>query len=447
MPFELALCPQQWFKRLRLPVVSYALPALIAIGQVRHHFSPTRNPILRPVRALARRRTLDLLETIQPDSGGYLEAVPLTSFVVMSLVAAGQVEHAVVSRGVSFLVGLARDDGSWPIDTNLATWLTTLSIGALSTGECLTPHWTGQDRQNLRHWLLKQQFRKEHPYTHAEPGGWAWTDRPGGVPDADDTAGALLALRNMGPIDRDVIAAAVAGVDWLLNLQNSDGGIPTFCRGWGRLPFDRSTPDLTAHALLAWSSWHEHLPTQSRSRLHKALQRALRYLAASQREDGAWAPLWFGNELAPEGNNLTYGTARVILAFNFLSRQNSFPLDAARMRGIGWLLAAQNDDGGWGGASGVVSSIEETALAVQTLADSVGDLPSSLGSMKTNQEIFRTAIATGVSWLIQKTERGQHFQAEPIGLYFSKLWYFEREYPLIFTVAALSRAASSGLRM
>ncbi len=46
-------------------------------------------------------------------------------------------------------------------------------------------------------------------------------------------------------------AAAV----WLLDLQNRDGGWPTFCRGWGTLPFDRSSCDLTAHALRALSKW------------------------------------------------------------------------------------------------------------------------------------------------------------------------------------------------
>ena len=38
-----------------------------------------------------------------------------------------------------------------------------------------------------------------HPYTGAAPGGWAWTDLPGGVPDADDTPGALLALVALEP--------------------------------------------------------------------------------------------------------------------------------------------------------------------------------------------------------------------------------------------------------
>ena len=446
LPFELAVCPRQWFKWLRLPVVSYALPALIAIGQARHHFNSTRNPFLRLIRSLARRRSLEVLQAIQPESGGYLEAIPLTSFVIMSLAACGQVEHPVVLRGVDFLAATAGQDGAWPIDTNLATWVTTQSLGALAAAGDLKAHLGADERRKLRRWLLAQQFRSLHPFTHAEPGGWAWTDLPGGVPDADDTAGALLALSHLGPGDAESSHAACAGVEWLLDLQNADGGIPTFCRGWGRLPFDRSSPDLAAHALLAWSSWQQAVPPRLRSRLQRARRRAVNYLVASQREDGTWVPLWFGNQSAPGEENPTYGTARVVLALNRLSRDGDFAVRGIRRRGIDWLLAAQNPDGGWGGAVGVDSTIEETALAVQALADSLADLPSVLGSVETDRESPRTAITTGVSWLIDKTKRGQQFKAAPIGLYFSRLWYFEREYPVIFTVAALGRAASTAYR-
>src|SRR5262245_45213968 len=131
LPFELAALPHRWFQHLRLPVVSYALPALIAIGQVRHRLAPSRNPLTRSLRDRARERTHRALNEMQPESGGYLEATPLTSFVVMSLAGAGQSASPVVDAGVRFLVDSVRPDGSWPIDTNLATWVTTLSIGAL----------------------------------------------------------------------------------------------------------------------------------------------------------------------------------------------------------------------------------------------------------------------------------------------------------------------------
>ena len=440
LPFELAVCPPQWFKWLRLPVVSYALPALIAIGQVRHRFRPTRNPLLRLIRSLARRRSLEVLRKIQPASGGYLEAVPLTSFVIMSLAGSGQEEHPVVLRGLDFLTATARGDGAWPIDTNLATWVTTQSVAALASGGDLEADLTAPERQKLRQWLLAQQYRTLHPFTHADPGGWAWTDLPGGVPDADDTAGALLALRYLGGGDAESSRAVSAGVKWLLDLQNSDGGIPTFCRGWGRLPFDRSSPDLTAHALLAWSSWQPAVPPRLRSRLQSARKRGVDYLAGSQREDGAWVPLWFGNQSAPAEENPTYGTARVLLALNRLSQDGDLSVEDIRNRGIGWLLDAQNPDGGWGGASGVNSTIEETALAVQALADAAETTSTAQSPTNASME---SAIGKGACWLVSETRGGLEFQPSPIGLYFSKLWYYERQYPVIFSVAALGRAAST----
>jgi squalene-hopene/tetraprenyl-beta-curcumene cyclase len=89
-----------------------------------------------------------------------------------------------------------------------------------------------------------------------------------------------------------------------------------------------------------------------------------------------------------------------------------------------WLLTVQNDDGGWGAAAGMASSIEETAFAVEALAG-VGYVES---------------VRRGVAWLVENTRSGKVFQASPIGLYFAKLWFSEELYPLVFAVSALARA-------
>ncbi len=435
LPFELAAVPHAWYRWLRLPVVSYALPALIAIGQARHRQRPTRNPLTRLVRLAARRRTLRRLEAIQPRGGGFLEAAPLTSFVVMSLVAAGESTHPVVDRGAAFLERSVRADGSWPIDTNLATWVTTLSVNALARLPGWRERLAADERAALRRWLLGQQYRERHVYTDAAPGGWAWTDLPGGVPDADDTPGALLALHALDPEDAEHHEAARAGSGWLLDLQNADGGIPTFCRGWGALPFDRSSPDLTAHTLRAWTAWRAALPAGLQRRTAHATRRAVRFLARAQQPDGTWIPLWFGNQAAPDEANPVYGTARVLEGLAALSDAEAIP--AAERRAIRWLVDAQGTDGGWGGAPGVAPSIEETALAVSALAvcRRLPRTPAHPG--------VDAAVTRGVRWLADATDGGRRTATTPIGLYFARLWYSETLYPRVFALAALAAAAVS----
>jgi squalene-hopene/tetraprenyl-beta-curcumene cyclase len=425
LPFELAAVPHAWFQHLRLPVVSYALPALIAIGQVRHHFAPSRNPVARALRSRVRGVTHRLLRAMQPESGGYLEATPLTSFVVMSLAGMGQTASPVVEHGVRFLVESMRDEGGWPIDTNLATWVTTLSITALEDADALS----ASDVPSMRAWLLGQQSTREHPFTHAAPGAWAWTPLSGGVPDADDTSGALLALRRLGDPDPEVMAAIAAGVRWLLGVQNRDGGIPTFCRGWGTLPFDRSTPEITAHALQAWSVWCPHLDTALQREVRAASARAVKFLAASQRTDGTWIPLWFGNESAPGEDNQAYGTARVLLGLRSALGGTDRRARECRERAVRWLLAVQNAEGGWGGGRAVPSSIEETGIVLAALGRCVTD---------GDERQISEAVARGARWLMDATTDGTEPPAAPLGLYFARLWYYEELYPAVFALAGLA---------
>jgi squalene-hopene/tetraprenyl-beta-curcumene cyclase len=432
LPFELAVAPRRLFGALRLPVVSYALPALISMGLARHRCGPGV-PLIRALREHAGPRALRVLQNLQPDGGGFLEAVPLTSFVTMSLVAAGESGHVVVRNGLDFLRRSVRADGSWAIDSNLATWATTLSVNALASGEGLALM-ASEERRSIRDWLLGQQWRVEHPYTGAAPGGWAWTDLPGGVPDADDTAGALIALAHLDREDPDVCAAAALGVRWLLDVQNRDGGIPTFCRGWGTLPFDRSSTDLTAHALHAWLEWRAVVEPTLGRRIGLAIGRAMQFLSASQRQDGAFVPLWFGNQAEPGEENPVFGTARVLAGLAPAKAQRIAKADAVARRAARWLLASQNADGGWGGGPSVRSSLEETAVAISGLVSARSACDTIAVGL---------AIRRGVAWMIKTTEDGRCFPAAPVGLYFARLWYSEELYPLIFAAGALESVTAA----
>ncbi len=412
LPYELALLPRQMFARLGLPVVSYALPALIAMGQVGQHHGRTGSPLRAWLRRRAWKPTGRLLAQLQPTSGGFLEATPLTAFVVMSLLASDQREHPVVQRGIDFLARSFRPDGGVPIDTNLATWLTTLSINALAHAGQLHQHLSSAERDHLTNWLLMQQGHTRHPYTDAAPGGWAWTDLPGGVPDADDTSGALLALHALGCRDR---RAGAAGVAWLLDLQNRDGGMPTFCRGWGRFPFDRSSTDLTAHALRAWRAWRAELPLNFQRRIDRATAKAWAYLRRQQHTDGSFWPLWFGNQHHPQQANPLYGSVKVLRA---AWDDPAAPAGLAA-RTQAWLMQQQNADGGWGAQAGCPSSVEETALALTALPQDHAGRPAAL------------------AWLHEHTHAGTVFPSAPLGFYFASLWYSEALYPVIFLTEAL----------
>ncbi|NOX99765.1 MAG: squalene--hopene cyclase [Verrucomicrobia bacterium] len=437
LPFELAAFPRKWFAILQLPVVSYALPALIAIGYARFIHVRPFFPI-RILRTLAWKKTSRVLQEIHPESGGYLEATPLTSFVTMALASSGQKQHPVVEKAIPFLLASMRPDGSWPIDTNLATWATTLSVKALASGDNPRPILPEPESEAIRQWLKQQQYLETHAYTNAPPGGWAWTDLTGGVPDADDTAGALLALRVLdseSPNAPESDNSASAAITWLLDLQNRDGGIPTFCRGWGALPFDRSSPDLTAHALRAWITWMHDIPPALRSRVRLGIEHGLNYLDHTQASDGSWIPLWFGNQHLPDENNPTYGTAKVLLALAQFDKSHHPEMISMREKGILWLLENQNPDGGWGGGSQTPSSIEETALAIDALC-------SNAEHGKDHEKIIRS-IETGSQCLISLTKQGTHFPPSPIGFYFAKLWYHEKIYPIVWTVSALNKAQSA----
>ena len=421
LPFELACLPHRFYKTVRLPVVSYALPALIAIGQVKYHFRKPWNPVARVVRHFARRKSLDVLTGLQPENGGFLEATPLTSFVTMSLAGIGQAQHRVAQLGMQFIRQSVLEDGSWPIDTNLSTWVSTLAINAL--GDSLPE----TDRPPLKSFLLNQQFKTIHPFTKAAPGGWSWTNLPGGVPDADDTPGAILALKNLtaeNTKDTKVDAAIQNGIDWLLSLQNRNGGFPTFCRGWGKLPFDRSSPDISAHCLraIAADAANNHASERQKA-AQRGFQAGMNFLKNAQNPDGSWFPLWFGNQYNADEENPTYGTARCLMAYRDVDQLET----SEAQRGLQWLAENQNADGGWGGKSGTPSTIEETSLAVEAL-------------LSTND--YNENSDRGIEWLVARVESGDFAEPSPIGFYFAKLWYFEKLYPLAFLCSALNRAVS-----
>ncbi len=414
-PFELACLPQKFFKFLNLPVVSYAIPALIAIGICQMN---KKGGLTRPLRQLFVPKALRVLERMQPADGGYLEAAPLTAFVSMCMAEAGYREHPITQRCAQFLIDTLREDGAWPIDTNLSLWVTTLSGKALATQ--LNP----SEAESLAQLIRQNATKAVHPFTGAKAGGWGWSDLSGSVPDGDDTSGALVALYR---VSKGQFTQEIAdGLEWLMWLQNNDGGMPTFCKGWGKLPFDRSTPDITAHAILAMGLWLPVLPDSLKARVEKSFRAMIQWMQQTvirpdEQTSMGWNPLWFGDQDAPDEKAPVYGTATVI---DYLMQTHHPEATRLARQQLPFLLSAQNEDGGWGGNKGVVSKVTFTSKALSALAH--------FG------EEFDEVRHKGWQWMYHTYQQGRLYEAEPIGLYFSRLWYSEELYNITFLLHALN---------
>ncbi len=477
-PFELATLPQRLFRYLNMPVVSYAIPALIAIGicQLKH-----KGGILRPVRRRFIPRSMAVLQRMQPADGGFLEAAPLTAFVGMCLAEGGFHAHAVTQRCAKFLVDTVRDErlrvgelssgirlrvgeprsgirlrvgelssgirqgvgasagmGAWPIDTNLSGWVTSLAGKVFCGSEA--------EQAALSQLIERHATTAVHPFTGAMAGGWGWSDLSGSVPDGDDTSAALVALHHLkGNTPGTKVSATVEnGLRWLMALQNNDGGMPTFCRGWGKLPFDRSTPDITAHAMLAMGLWMPSLQGTFRQAVEKSYRRMLRWLEHTV-ERGGWTPLWFGDQDADDERAPVYGTATVV-DYLMQSRQEEAMALAAQQ--IPFLLDCQNEDGGWGGNKGVRSKVTYTSRVLAALSHFQDPTPDSSpvrggekdGAAPVKGGEMAEAKQRGWDYLYRRYQAGTLYENEPVGLYFSRLWYSEELYNVTFVLHALRAA-------
>lgn len=429
LPFELTLLPRSLYSLFNLRVVSYALPALIGVGIYLHTQRKRGTFSLMSFRNIFIKPAIRRLNSLVPESGGFLEAIPLTGFVSMCLVASGLADNYTVRKGTDFLCRQQRDDGSWPIDTDLSTWVTTLSVKAF--GNDPYKNLSETQRNKIREHLLDLQYKEAHPFNGAKPGGWGWTSYSGSVPDADDTPGAILALHELYAGTEREKDSILNGCRWLIGLQNSDGGFPTFCKGWSRLPFDKSCADLTGHAILAMirtiSRFGNNLDLKSRSDIELSISYAAGYLEKHQGADGSWIPLWFGNQKTDDQTNPVYGTAKVSTYLNDCLKLDKIDVHIlsrlAKMteKGQNFLIRQQNNDGSWGGKKGAEGTLEETSLAICALASK-------------NKE----SCSQGLEWLGKQ----KNMKSSPIGLYFSLLWYDEKLYPYIYMTEAYRRLLS-----
>ena len=200
-------------------------------------------------------------------------------------------------------------------------------------------------------WLAEKQVREvvgdwAMSRPGLRPGGWAFQYENPYYPDVDDTAAVALALDRF---DRERYRSAIerAG-EWIIGMQSRNGGWGSFDADnthyyLNHIPFadhgallDPPTADVSARCLglLAQLGYGAD---------HPAVAAAIAFLWREQEADGSWFGRW--------GTNYIYGTWSVLAAVNAAGIDPAAP---EIRRAVGWLLARQRADGGWGEAGGIV---------------------------------------------------------------------------------------------
>lgn len=303
----------------------------------------------------------------------------LTSTVLMifALLALGYPKsHPIITRAVAGLKAMAchRNGQIHMQDATSTVWDTALLTHALQVSGVSASH---PMVQKAGRYLLSRQHDKYGDWVlhnpAAIPGGWGFSDSNTINPDIDDTTAALRAISPMQITDLVYQRAWQRGLNWLLSMQNDDGGWPAFEKNTNKqilswLPIegadavstDPSTTDLTGRTLEFLGN-HAGLNVRNRN-----MQKAVSWLLRNQEENGSWYGRW--------GICYIYGTWSAVTGMIAVGVPKEHP---AIQKAVQWLLRIQNHDGGWGEScnSDIVKSYvplrastpSQTAWAVDTL--------------------------------------------------------------------------------
>jgi squalene-hopene/tetraprenyl-beta-curcumene cyclase len=309
LPFEWICLPKRFLKRLPAPVARYSVPAFLALGRAKHHHDPTRNPLTRVLRRSLRQKSLLLIERLQAEDGGFNDRVPLTSFVVMSLASIGYQQHRIVARGVEFLLSSLRADASWPVECNRATWNTTIAASSLMSSIATASH------ESEIH-----ELAAAHDPAANRP---AWNDTVHLGNASIDTAAAPK--DNSEPLPRtsahqhaDDPILNERSLNWLLARQHTGWNpvteAPPGGWSWGDSPGSLPNTIATAGALLALAQWRRQFAQLHVDRIEHAARRGIDWLLASQNEDGGWSTFYRDDSPLPADTSTVDATAEAVRA-------------------------------------------------------------------------------------------------------------------------------------
>jgi len=180
--------------------------------------------------------------------------------------------------------------------------------------------------------------------TIQQDGSWGFSESNTIHPDIDDTQAALRAISRFSLEDQQYRKTWNAGVNWLLTMQNDDGGWGAFERNQYKVrmrlfpienfqdtAIDPSTADLTGRTLEFLGNY------VNMTALHPQINAGVRWLIKRQEENGSWYGRW--------GVSYVYGTWAAVTGMRAVGISNEHP---SIQKAVQWLKSIQQLDGGWG---------------------------------------------------------------------------------------------------
>jgi len=283
-------------------------------------------------------------------------------------------------------------------------------------------------------WLVDKECREPGDWvanvrSPVAPSGWFFEYNNGFYPDVDDTAMVAMALKCIG--GRSAVAAGRRGVDWVMAMQNDDGGWAAFDRTEERpileqVPFadhnaiqDPSCADITGRTLECLG--HFDLDVE-----HPAVRSALGYLRRKQEPEGCWFGRW--------GVNYVYGTWQALCGIQKVGQDMAAPW--VQRAGV-WLRSVQLDGGAFGESA---NSYEDRSLMGQGPATASQTAWGTMGLM-TIYGPDDSGVRRGIDWLAQTQLKSGNWD-EPwwTGTGFPRVFYLKYHlYPLYFPLMCLGR--------